>query len=100
MLVLPGPGLLGLAAGLSILGTEFAWARRLLRGVRERARTALFAAPLGSAPVPDRADGRGPPPNDPACSIGSPPFAASPPFRRGGNGATRPDSVGPGLEST
>ena len=30
MLVLPGPGLLVVVAGLAILGTEFAWARRRL----------------------------------------------------------------------
>jgi tellurite resistance protein TerC len=35
MLVLPGPGILVVAAGLVLLGTEFAWARRLLARVRE-----------------------------------------------------------------
>ena len=30
MLVLPGPGLLVIAAGLAILAREFHWARRLL----------------------------------------------------------------------
>jgi uncharacterized protein (TIGR02611 family) len=38
LLVLPGPGLLVIAAGLALLATEFAWARRLLVRVRERAR--------------------------------------------------------------
>ena len=51
MLVLPGPGLLGIAAGLSVLGSEFAWARRLLRRVRESARTALQTAASPSAPA-------------------------------------------------
>ena len=31
MLVLPGPGLPTIAAGLAILATEFFWARRALR---------------------------------------------------------------------
>ena len=34
MLVLPGPGLVVLAAGLAILATEFLWARRALRNGR------------------------------------------------------------------
>jgi uncharacterized protein (TIGR02611 family) len=37
MLVLPGPGLLTLAAGLAILALEFPWARRLLAAIRARA---------------------------------------------------------------
>ncbi|MCE2392156.1 MAG: PGPGW domain-containing protein [Proteobacteria bacterium] len=37
LLVLPGPAVLVIPAGLAILATEFAWARRLLRRVRERA---------------------------------------------------------------
>ncbi len=36
MLVLPGPGLLALAAGLAILALEFHWARRFLEAVRAR----------------------------------------------------------------
>jgi len=36
MLVLPGPGLLVIAAGLALLGTEFVWARGLLTRVRDR----------------------------------------------------------------
>jgi uncharacterized protein (TIGR02611 family) len=32
----PGPGVLILFAGLAILGTEFLWAQRVLRGVRRR----------------------------------------------------------------
>lgn len=34
LLVLPGPGILLAAAGLAILGAEFAWARRWLLSVR------------------------------------------------------------------
>jgi len=36
MLVLPGPGLLVIAAGLGLLATEFVWARRMLDGVKAR----------------------------------------------------------------
>jgi uncharacterized protein (TIGR02611 family) len=38
LLVLPGPGLLVIVGGLALLATEFAWARRLLVRVRERAK--------------------------------------------------------------
>jgi hypothetical protein len=34
-LLLPGPGLLMIAAGLSLLGAEYAWARRGTRRVRD-----------------------------------------------------------------
>jgi hypothetical protein len=36
MMVLPGPAVVVIPAGIAILATEFAWARRLLRAVRER----------------------------------------------------------------
>jgi tellurite resistance protein TerC len=36
MLVLPGPGLLVIAAGLGVLATEFLWARKMLDGVKAR----------------------------------------------------------------
>ena len=35
MIVTPGPGLLGIAVGLAILGAEFAWARSWLKRLRE-----------------------------------------------------------------
>jgi uncharacterized protein (TIGR02611 family) len=44
MLVLPGPGLVVLAAGLAILATEYVWARRLLQSVRERIKQAVEKA--------------------------------------------------------
>jgi uncharacterized protein (TIGR02611 family) len=34
LLVLPGPGLLIVAAGIAILATEFLWARRALRNAK------------------------------------------------------------------
>lgn len=36
MLVAPGPGLLGIIAGLLILSTEFDWARRHLHNARSK----------------------------------------------------------------
>lgn len=43
MLVLPGPGLLVILAGLAVLATEYAWAHRLLTQMRERASQATRA---------------------------------------------------------
>jgi tellurite resistance protein TerC len=37
MIVLPGPGLVVIPIGLAILATEFAWARRWLRAMRDSA---------------------------------------------------------------
>lgn len=39
MLVLPGPGWLTIFLGLGILGTEFEWARRILRWLRMKVAT-------------------------------------------------------------
>lgn len=41
MLLTPGPGLLGIAAGLGILGLEFAWAKRWLIEVKRRSNQAI-----------------------------------------------------------
>jgi uncharacterized protein (TIGR02611 family) len=43
MLVLPGPGLLVIFAGLAILSSEFEWADRLRDRVRDRAEEAAKA---------------------------------------------------------
>ena len=51
LLVLPGPAFLVIPIGLGILGLEFAWARRWLRKVRERAQSAIGAA--GGTPSSD-----------------------------------------------
>jgi uncharacterized protein (TIGR02611 family) len=37
MLVLPGPGILVVIAGLAVLATEFAWAERMLDTARQQA---------------------------------------------------------------
>ena len=36
MIVLPGPAMLMIPIGLAILATEFVWARRLLKKVKEK----------------------------------------------------------------
>ena len=36
LIFLPGPGVVILAAGLAVLGLEFAWARRWLKKLRQR----------------------------------------------------------------
>lgn len=36
LLVLPGPGLLLIAAGITLLGTEYHWARRLVEPIKKR----------------------------------------------------------------
>jgi len=43
LLVLPGPGIPLIVAGLALLGTQFPWARRALEWLRARARSALAA---------------------------------------------------------
>ncbi len=43
MLVLPGPGLLVIIAGLAILATEYVWAQRLLSKAKEKAEQAKNA---------------------------------------------------------
>ncbi len=40
LLILPGPGWLVIFVGLSILGTEYVWAQRLLRIAKEQANNA------------------------------------------------------------
>ncbi|SDQ85753.1 PGPGW domain-containing protein [Quadrisphaera sp. DSM 44207] len=44
LMVLPGPGILLIVAGLAVLASEYAWARRLLRRARARAEQAQRAA--------------------------------------------------------
>ncbi len=50
MVVLPGPAIIVIPLGLAILGTEFIWAKRLLRksrGVFRRAKRRFFKTPRG-----------------------------------------------------
>jgi tellurite resistance protein TerC len=41
MLVLPGPGILTIVLGLTLLGVEFAFARRWVEGVKKRTSRAV-----------------------------------------------------------
>ncbi len=41
MLVLPGPGVLTILGGLALLGTEFAWARRIVDWAKSKVATVL-----------------------------------------------------------
>jgi uncharacterized protein (TIGR02611 family) len=47
LLVLPGPGLLVIIAGLAVLATEFAWAETMLDRAKEQAAKAGGAAKKG-----------------------------------------------------
>ncbi len=44
LMILPGPGLLLIVAGLAVLATEYAWAHRLLKRARKQAEAAQQAA--------------------------------------------------------
>ncbi|HSX67096.1 PGPGW domain-containing protein [Nocardioides sp.] len=44
MMVTPGPGLVGIAAGLAILATEWDWADRWVKAARQKAREAADKA--------------------------------------------------------
>jgi uncharacterized protein (TIGR02611 family) len=41
LIVLPGPAVVVIPLGLAILGTEFLWARRLLKRLRDKANRVL-----------------------------------------------------------
>lgn len=52
LMVLPGPGILGIVAGLAVLATEYAWAQRLLLRARTKAeevQRAAVSSPLRTA---------------------------------------------------
>jgi len=54
MMVLPGPAFVVIPIGLGILGLEFAWARRWLQTIKERAEALArsITAKAGSKPRP------------------------------------------------
>ena len=51
LIVLPGPAFVFIPIGLTILGLEFAWARRWLREVRERSARFMGVANSAAATV-------------------------------------------------
>lgn len=50
LLVLPGPAFIVIPAGLAILATEFAWARRLLKKMKQKAGEMMHRA-TGAEPT-------------------------------------------------
>jgi tellurite resistance protein TerC len=52
MLVLPGPAMIVIPLGLAILGIEFAWARRILKRLKQKAASLASAAGFGNKPNP------------------------------------------------
>jgi uncharacterized protein (TIGR02611 family) len=68
MIVLPGPAIVVVPAGLAILATEFAWAKRLLKRMRQRA-ASMFP-------------GKTPSPSMNCVRPGYPPSGQRPPCRR------------------
>jgi hypothetical protein len=57
MLVLPGPGLLVIIAGLAVLATEYVWAQRLLRVAKQKATQAKDAI-LRKKEIPEEEEGK------------------------------------------
>lgn len=54
MIILPGPAILVIPAGLAILGLEFHWAKRWLEKVKEYGARAQPAVTQRTVPVPAR----------------------------------------------
>jgi uncharacterized protein (TIGR02611 family) len=67
LLVLPGPGLVLIALGVAVLATEFAWAERVLRRMKQTGSAAMAGAKRLTGrgtqqpepPVVGSGDGRG-----------------------------------------
>lgn len=55
LLVLPGPGILTIAAGLAVLGREFAWAANTLDWMKRRFRS-YFSGEVPKTPLPGDTD--------------------------------------------
>jgi len=75
LLVTPGPAFLVIPAGLAILATEFYWARRLLRWLKQRASQALTRPQptLHSPGAPTQAGAAPPARQTSACDGGANP---------------------------
>jgi hypothetical protein len=66
LLILPGPGLLLIAVGVSLLAVDYAWARRLLHRIKRR-------QPAGTGPPPVGEGGESDPRNQPHGRAALPP---------------------------
>jgi tellurite resistance protein TerC len=53
MIALPGPAFIVIPAGLGILGLEFAWARRWLQKVKEKAEAVAKTVTGSGTPPPE-----------------------------------------------
>src|SRR3972149_1467166 len=58
MLVLPGPGVLLLIAGLAVLATEYVWAQRMLNYATQKAGRAKTAVPRRNQDEPNLGEPR------------------------------------------
>ena len=56
MILLPGPALIVIPLGLAILGTEFLWARRILKRMKREGRNLLEAVGLRGKKPKDASD--------------------------------------------
>ena len=59
MVVLPGPAIVVVPLGLAILATEFVWARRLLRRMKQEVERLKSAVGGKATPHPPRQEGVG-----------------------------------------
>ena len=59
MVVLPGPAIVVVPLGLAILATEFLWARRLLRRMRQEAERLKSAVGVKATPHHPRREDKG-----------------------------------------
>lgn len=55
LLVLPGPAFIVIPAGMAILATEFAWARRVLKRMKDQA-SSMIDSVRGTSPPPTDAN--------------------------------------------
>lgn len=61
LILLPGPAILVIPAGLAILGSEFAWARWLLKRMKERTASMVATVRGTGTPKPDDSETQMPP---------------------------------------
>jgi drug/metabolite transporter (DMT)-like permease len=59
LLVLPGPGVVVIAAGVALLGTQYEWARRLVHGFNEKIQAKVESVGRGRKKPPGNGEGDG-----------------------------------------
>ncbi len=60
MVLLPGPAIIVIPAGLAVLATEFAWAKHLLKRMRDQTRAIFNRPPVVPAQPAPTADAKSP----------------------------------------